>query len=183
MIAAGSVVDNLESIRARLDEDPTLAHTPDFIGPWSVRWREYREPPTLAEALPRVAVPIADQEVEIGESFTLDLAPHFTEPNGRVLAFVAEVAGNRASLVLGGAANLTVTGRRAGVETITVRGDLPHRRNARGILPGHGPGRRTDGWPRSVHRVQPGICPDRADEPSIAGGPLPGCRLLRGGQR
>ena len=126
VIAAGSVVDNLESILARLEEDPTLAHTPDFIGPWSIRWREYRDPPTLALALPRVLVPIEDRELEIGAGIVVGLGGYFTEPGGGVLTFEASAAGNRAQVALIGGGNLRVTGLRAGVETVNVRVIAPN---------------------------------------------------------
>ena len=69
---------------------------------------------------PRVTQAIAFQTLEIGGTSTIDLAGHFSDPDGNPLTFAAESSSPGAATAEVSGSELTVTGVAAGTTTITV---------------------------------------------------------------
>ena len=114
----GESVGDLETIRARLDEDPVLSIDPDFRGPWALRWREYVDTQDIESASPGVASPITDMSILVGQPITIGLSGHFIGDN---LSFSVNVVGTSVSAVVTGGTNLQVTGLSVGSSVVSVR--------------------------------------------------------------
>ena len=81
---------------------------------------------TMPNRAPRPLGAIADREVEVNSAAALDLAAHFTDPDGEELEY--EAASSDTDIVVAAIAGstLTVTGVARGVATVTVTARDPH---------------------------------------------------------
>ena len=81
---------------------------------------------TVPNRAPVPAGTIADRDVHVGDSVTLDVAVWFTEPDGETLAYAAASSGAGTAAVVLAGSTLTVAGVTVGEAAVTVTARDPH---------------------------------------------------------
>ena len=85
---------------------------------------------TVPNQAPEAVGTIGNRSVEINRSFSLDISPYFTDPDGDALTYTATSSSTARVTVSVSGSTVTVTGNRAGIVTITVTATDPDGRSA-----------------------------------------------------
>lgn len=111
-----------DTVRVQLEQDGNTPYSPDWYGPWSVRFVEFIPDPL--EAIPNQLLDrqydLPDLEGRVGDQLTLRLAPVWVDPAGGDITYWVRADGG-IKITESGDAAYTLTLETAGSHTVTVR--------------------------------------------------------------